>query len=439
MPTPTRAEFTRRAARRPSASSSGRRPTPTLAFAEVLAPWTFLLPQTAGIRDDILRGSPLLLYAQVARRLDDFAAGAERRAPRPLRRRRRHRRARAQPRPRARPPARRRRRHGATRATRSSRCRETPADLDPAAGILTQGEGNVLSHVQLLARALGIPNVVLGPAAYERLKPHDGKQVFLIVTPGGRVILKEASAMTAEDRDRLRRVHAQRDARRATAASRRRAEAAHRPRQDRPDAKAADRPHRGPPRRLRPLLRAEGRLPRRAQAHLPRPRRARHRRAVRRLLRPLPARDGGRARHAAADARTSRRRASRCRPSSSAPTRQFFDEMIPAETSERSWRRGSTPRLDDHPPLDPPGAAARRSCARPSARARRGRPAHRRATRPSAASCAATPTSRTSTTSTAPASTSPSSTASRSTTSTRAARRSGRRRSSSARSRGGRR
>ena len=39
---------------------------------------------------------------------------------------------------------------------------ETPADLEPAAGILTQGEGNVLSHVQLLARALGIPNVVLG-------------------------------------------------------------------------------------------------------------------------------------------------------------------------------------------------------------------------------------------------------------------------------------
>ena len=45
---------------------------------------------------------------------------------------------------------------------------ETPADLDPAAGILTQGEGNMLSHVQLLARALGIPNVVLGPSAYAR-------------------------------------------------------------------------------------------------------------------------------------------------------------------------------------------------------------------------------------------------------------------------------
>ena len=63
---------------RPSAPSSGRRATPTLAFAEVWAPWTFLLPQTASIRDDILRSSPLLLYAQVARRLDDYAAGAQR-------------------------------------------------------------------------------------------------------------------------------------------------------------------------------------------------------------------------------------------------------------------------------------------------------------------------------------------------------------------------
>jgi hypothetical protein len=77
---------------------------------------------------------------------------------------------------------------------------EAPADLDPAAGILTQGEGNMLSHVQLLARALGIPNVVLGPEAYAKLKPHDGQQVFFIATPGGRVIIKEVAAMNATDR-----------------------------------------------------------------------------------------------------------------------------------------------------------------------------------------------------------------------------------------------
>src|SRR5262249_38712804 len=40
----------------------------TLAFAEVMPAWQLVLPQTTGIRDDILRGSPLLLYAQVTRR-----------------------------------------------------------------------------------------------------------------------------------------------------------------------------------------------------------------------------------------------------------------------------------------------------------------------------------------------------------------------------------
>jgi hypothetical protein len=38
---------------------------------------------------------------------------------------------------------------------------ETIADLPPIAGILTAGAGNPLSHVQLLARNLGIPNVAV--------------------------------------------------------------------------------------------------------------------------------------------------------------------------------------------------------------------------------------------------------------------------------------
>ena len=171
----------------------------TLAFAEVLPAWKLVLPQTAGIRDDILRGSPLLLYAQVVRRLDDFAEGTQRihhdlfgaevdvevRALNP---------GLAMGRLRVAP------QHGTYTRDEIVALPETPADLDPAAGILTQGEGNMLSHVQLLARALGIPNVVLGPSAYERIKPHDGQQVFFIVTPGGRVILKEAAAMTPGER-----------------------------------------------------------------------------------------------------------------------------------------------------------------------------------------------------------------------------------------------
>jgi len=168
-----------------------------VAFAEVWAQWTFLLPQTASIRDDILRSSPLLLYAQVARHLDDYVAGPQRprhdlfgtefttdiRALNPGLA------------------------FGRLRVAPKDYTRDdivalpdTPADLDPAAGILTQGEGNVLSHVQLLARALGIPNIVLGPSAYQKIAPHDGQQVFFIVTPRGRVIIKEASAMTPQDR-----------------------------------------------------------------------------------------------------------------------------------------------------------------------------------------------------------------------------------------------
>ncbi len=46
-----------------------------LAFAEVRGPWTFLLPDTALIGDDILRGSPLLLFGRVAARLGDHIAG----------------------------------------------------------------------------------------------------------------------------------------------------------------------------------------------------------------------------------------------------------------------------------------------------------------------------------------------------------------------------
>jgi hypothetical protein len=170
-----------------------------LAFAEVWAPWNLLLPATASIGDDILRGSPLLLYAEVSRRLDDHAAGTGRLAHelfgasvetelRALNPGLALGRLRVDP------------KDGGYARDEVVALPETPAELRPAAGILTQGEGNVLSHVQLLARALGIPNVVVGAAAYRRIPPHAGQQVFFIVTPRGRVILKEAAAMSPEER-----------------------------------------------------------------------------------------------------------------------------------------------------------------------------------------------------------------------------------------------
>jgi hypothetical protein len=169
-------------------------------FQEVLAPWAYLVPEINVFPDDVLRGSPLLLYGRVHTRLEDFAlggtaipheilgaeAGRDVRALNPglalatLR---------VAPAP------------DAYSRNEIVALLETPADLQPAAGIFTQGEGNVVSHVQLLARALGIPNVVLGPDAFARFKEHDGKSVFFVATPGGRVVVKEETSMSKADRD----------------------------------------------------------------------------------------------------------------------------------------------------------------------------------------------------------------------------------------------
>ena len=69
---------------------------------------------------------------------------------------------------------------------------ETISDLPAVAGILTRGEGSSLSHVQLLARNLGIPNVVVGEERVPAVKARAGKQVVLAVSPGGVVQLDEA-------------------------------------------------------------------------------------------------------------------------------------------------------------------------------------------------------------------------------------------------------
>jgi phosphohistidine swiveling domain-containing protein len=65
----------------------------------------------------------------------------------------------------------------------------TTEDLPPVAGILTSGEGNILSHVQLLARNLGIPNVAVDKNWLQRLKTMEGQQVVMAVSPRGVVQL----------------------------------------------------------------------------------------------------------------------------------------------------------------------------------------------------------------------------------------------------------
>jgi hypothetical protein len=66
---------------------------------------------------------------------------------------------------------------------------ETTSDLPPVAGILTQGEGSSLSHVQLLARNLGIPNVVVGEEHLPTVRARFGSRVVLAVSPNGVVQL----------------------------------------------------------------------------------------------------------------------------------------------------------------------------------------------------------------------------------------------------------
>lgn len=87
---------------------------------------------------------------------------------------------------------------------------ETTMELTPVAGILTRGEGNALSHVQLLAANLGIPNVVVDESVVDKLRNQIGQRIVLAVSSGGIVqlakddltwdiLLKQSSGM-AENR-----------------------------------------------------------------------------------------------------------------------------------------------------------------------------------------------------------------------------------------------
>jgi phosphoenolpyruvate synthase/pyruvate phosphate dikinase len=75
-----------------------------------------------------------------------------------------------------------------------------PADLKPVAGIATVTEGNMVSHVQLLARNLGIPNAVVSAENLEGLKKYNGHKIFYAVSNKGTVIMKPAEQMTAEEK-----------------------------------------------------------------------------------------------------------------------------------------------------------------------------------------------------------------------------------------------
>ena len=77
---------------------------------------------------------------------------------------------------------------------------QPPSDLKPVAGIMTVSEGNLVSHVQLLARNLGIPNAALSYENLTSLKKYDGKVVFYAVSNKGNVILKSEDDMTYDEK-----------------------------------------------------------------------------------------------------------------------------------------------------------------------------------------------------------------------------------------------
>ncbi|WP_372745328.1 PEP/pyruvate-binding domain-containing protein [Lutibacter sp.] len=75
-----------------------------------------------------------------------------------------------------------------------------PSDLKPVGGIATVAEGNLVSHVQLLARNLGIPNAALSDDNLQNLKKFNGQKVFYAVSNKGNVILKLEKDMTIEEK-----------------------------------------------------------------------------------------------------------------------------------------------------------------------------------------------------------------------------------------------
>lgn len=76
--------------------------------------------------------------------------------------------------------------------------------LPPVAGLLTLSQGNSLSHIQILARSLGIPSASVRPEALAALRELEGDSVLYVVSPMGRVVLERVNALGPDDQDLVR-------------------------------------------------------------------------------------------------------------------------------------------------------------------------------------------------------------------------------------------
>lgn len=80
----------------------------------------------------------------------------------------------------------------------------TAADLKPMRGILTLDSGNALSHAQLLAANLGIPNATVPSSLLPQLRRHRGEEMFFAVTPGGTVVLRAWKSLSPQEQAQWR-------------------------------------------------------------------------------------------------------------------------------------------------------------------------------------------------------------------------------------------
>lgn len=87
----------------------------------------------------------------------------------------------------------------------------TLADLKPMKGIITLDSGNALSHAQLLAANLGIPNATIPSALLSQLRQYENQEVFYAVTPGGTVILRAWNELSEEQKSSWLKVSAGRE------------------------------------------------------------------------------------------------------------------------------------------------------------------------------------------------------------------------------------
>ena len=75
------------------------------------------------------------------------------------------------------------------------------SDLKPVAGLATVSEGNLVSHVQLLARNLGIPNVSMSQENLNELSAFSGKKIFYAVSAKGKVVIKLENEMNEKEKN----------------------------------------------------------------------------------------------------------------------------------------------------------------------------------------------------------------------------------------------